>query len=60
MAFKQETIEHEENVVVEDSMVSMHPKFYNRFDGTAWSSVDILYYIKRPDLHEVEMVITLN
>ena len=55
MTFKQETIEHEEKVVVEDdnSMVSMCPKFYNRSDGTVWSSDDILNYIKRPDLHEV-------
>ena len=55
MTFKQETIENEEKVVVEDdnSMVSMRPKFYNRNDGTAWSSDDILNYTKRPDLHEV-------
>ena len=55
MTFKQETIENEEKVVVEDdnSMVSMCPKFYNRSDGTAWSSDDILNYTKRPDLHEV-------
>ena len=55
MTFKQETTENEEKVVVEDdnSMVSMRPKFYNRSDGTAWSSDDILNYTKRPDLHEV-------
>ena len=61
--FKRETIEHEEKVVVEDnnSMVSMRPKFYNRIDGTAWSSDDILKYKKRPDIHEaVEMVIVLK
>ena len=55
MTFKQETIEHEKKVVVEDdnSMVSMRPKFYNRIDETAWSSDDILNYVKRPDLHVV-------
>ena len=52
---KQETVENEEKVVLEDdnSMVSMRPKFYNRSDGTAWSSDDILNYTKRPHLHEV-------
>ena len=37
----------------DNSMVSMRPKIYNRSDGTAWSSDDILNYTKRPDLHEV-------
>ena len=55
MTFKLEKIENEEKVVDEDdnSMVSMRPNFYNRSDGTALSSDDILNYTKRPDLHQV-------